>query len=205
MKTVGLTGGIGTGKSAVAELLARRGLTVIDADQATRAVQAAGSDGLAALVDEFGSGILTRAGELDRRRLAALAFGDPARLARLNEIVHPRVRTWMAERQGEAEERGEPLVVLSIPLLYEARGPEGFVAVVVVYAPAETQLQRLIQHRGMAPADARARVSAQLPIEEKRRLTPHVIDNSGPPSALPAEVERTWSQLERALGRPSHH
>ncbi|MGI8564457.1 MAG: dephospho-CoA kinase [Candidatus Dormibacter sp.] len=199
MKLVGLTGGIGTGKSAAAELLVRRGLPVIDADEAARAVQAAGSEGLAELVKEFGSEILTETGDLDRQRLAALAFGDPDRLARLNAIVHPRVRAWMAERQRELADRGEPMVVQSIPLLYEARGAEGFSAVMVVYAPRAAQLQRLVEQRGMAPADAEARIAAQLPIEEKRRLTPYVIDNSGPLDRLPAEVDRVWSQVAAGL------
>ncbi len=199
MKVVGLTGGIGTGKSAAAELLVRRGLPVIDADEAARAVQAAGSEGLAELVKEFGTEILTGTGDLDRQALAALAFGDPDRLARLNAIVHPRVRAWMADRQRELEERGQPVVVLSIPLLYEARGVEGFSAVMVVYAPHATQLERLVEQRGMTPADAEARIAAQLPIEEKRLLTPYVIDNSGPLGRLPAEVDRVWSQVAAGL------
>ncbi|MBJ7601901.1 MAG: dephospho-CoA kinase [Candidatus Dormibacteraeota bacterium] len=199
MKVVGLTGGIGTGKSAAAELLVRRGLPVIDADKAARAVQAAGSQGLAELASEFGSGILTGTGDLDRQALAAQAFGDPERLARLNAIVHPRVRAWMAERQRELEERGERVVVLSIPLLYEARGAEGFSAVMVIYAPRATQLRRLVEQRGMTPADAEARIAAQLPIEEKRLLTPYVIDNSGPLDRLAAEVDRVWSQVAASL------
>ncbi len=199
MKLVGLTGGIGTGKSAAAQLLVQRGLPVVDADEAARAVQAAGSEGLSELVNEFGSGILTGSGDLNRQGLAALAFGDPGRLARLNAIVHPRVRAWMADRQRELEERGERVVVLSVPLLYEARGADGLSAVMVVYAPRATQLQRLTEQRGMTPADAKARIAAQLPIEDKRRLTPYVIDNSGPLDRLPAEVDRVWSQVAAGL------
>src|SRR5438132_6590801 len=110
MKVIGLTGGIGTGKSAVSAILRRMGVTVIDADEATRAVQAPGSEGLGRLVGEFGPSILAPDGSLDRARLAAIAFADPEARRRLNAIVHPMVREWMADRQIEAETRGEPYV-----------------------------------------------------------------------------------------------
>src|SRR5215510_12835474 len=120
MRVVGLTGGIGTGKSTVAAMLRDLGATVIDADEATRAVQARGSDGLRQLVEAFGPRILTPDGDLDRARLGDIAFADPEARQRLNGIVHPLVRQWMAERQQEAFERGDPVVVLDIPLLLEA-------------------------------------------------------------------------------------
>ena len=195
MKVVGLTGGIGTGKSAVSNILRRMGATVIDADEATRAVQARGSEGLRQLVEAFGPDILTPDGDLDRARLADLAFADPDARARLNGIVHPLVRQWMAERQQEAVERGDPVVVLDIPLLFEARGAGAFETVLLVYAPESAQLDRLVRLRGMTEEQARARIAAQLPIEEKRRLATHVIENTGSLDDLERAVGRVWAEL----------
>lgn len=200
MRLIGLTGGIGTGKSTVAGFLRHLGVTVIDADEATRAVQAAGSEGLERLAEEFGPEILTPNGELDRPRLAAIVFRDPDARRRLNEIVHPRVREWMAERQREAEERGEEVAVLDIPLLYESRRDAGFDAVLLVYAPEELQLRRLVELRGMDERSARERLAAQLPIEQKRGLASHVIVNTGTLEDLRAEVERTWADVTAAGG-----
>jgi dephospho-CoA kinase len=198
VRVIGLTGGIGTGKSAVSAVLRDLGVTVIDADQATRAVQAPGSTGLRRLVDAFGPGILTPEGELDRARLASLVFADPDARQRLNAVVHPLVREWMAQRQLEAEERGEEAVVLDIPLLFETRGPQGMDAVILVYAPEELQVRRLVQQRGMEEQAARERIAAQMPIEDKRRLASHVIVNTGTLEDLRAEVERTWADVMAA-------
>ncbi len=197
MRTLGLTGGIGTGKSTVSGILRELGATVIDADEGTRAVQAPGSEGLRRIVEAFGPGILTPAGELDRAALAEIAFHDRAARERLNGIVHPLVRLWMAERQAEAAERGDAVAVLDIPLLFEARGAGVFETVVLVYAPEELQLRRLVGLRGMSPEQARARIAAQMPIEEKRRLATHVIDNTGDRAALRREVERVWAEITR--------
>lgn len=202
MRTVGLTGGIGTGKSTVSGMLRELGATVIDADEATRAVQAPGTEGLRRLVEEFGPDILAGGGELDRARLAAIAFADPEARERLNGIVHPLVREWMAERQREAVERGDPVVVLDIPLLFEARGAGAFETVLLVYAPEAVQLDRLVRLRGMSEEQARARIAAQLPIEEKRRLATHVIENTGGLDELRRAVERTWAELSGGL---AHH
>jgi len=195
MKVVGLTGGIGTGKSTVAVLLRERGATVIDADEATRAVQAPGSEGLRRLVEEFGSGILTAGGELDRARLADIAFRDADARGRLNGIVHPLVREWMADRQRQAAERGDPVVVLDIPLLFESRGAAAFQTVVLVYAPEEVAIARLVEQRGMSEEQARARIAAQMPIEEKRRLATHVIENTGSLAELKARVDAVWREI----------
>jgi dephospho-CoA kinase len=195
VRAVGLTGGIGTGKSTVAAILRELGATVIDADEATRAVQAPGSEGLRQLVEAFGPGILRPGGELDRAALADIAFRDPAQRERLNGIVHPLVRLWMAERAAEAAERGDPVAVMDIPLLFEARGAGAFETVLLVYAPEELQLRRLVELRGMTPDQARARIAAQMPIEEKRRLATHVIDNTGDLQALRAQVERVWAEV----------
>jgi dephospho-CoA kinase len=200
MRLIALTGGIGTGKSTVAGFLRDLGLTVIDADEATRAVQAPGSPGLRQLVEAFGPEILQPGGALDRPRLAAIAFGDAAARRRLNEIMHPLVREWMAERQREAAERGEEVVVLDIPLLFETRGPEGFDAVILVYAQEEVQLKRLMEQRGMDEQAARDRIAAQMSIEDKRRLATHVIVNTGTIEDLRAEAERTWADVMAATG-----
>jgi dephospho-CoA kinase len=200
MRVIGLTGGIGTGKSSVSRLLREKGVTVIDADEATRAVQSRGSEGLRRLVDEFGASILTSDGELDRGRLAAVAFADPEARRRLNAIVHPLVREWMADRQMAAEAQGLPHVVLDIPLLFESRGVAGFDDVILVYAPEEVALGRLVEQRGMSEEQARARIAAQMPIEEKRELAQHVIDNTGTLQQLRAQTERVWAEVTAGDG-----
>jgi dephospho-CoA kinase len=198
MRVIGLTGGIGTGKSSVSRLLRDKGVTVIDADEATRAVQSRGSEGLRRLVDEFGASILTSDGDLDRGRLAAVAFADPEARQRLNAIVHPLVREWMADRQLAAEAQGLPYVVLDIPLLFESRGAAGFDDVILVYAPEEVALHRLVEQRGMSEEQARARIAAQMPIEEKRGLARHVIENTGTLQELRAQTERVWAEVTAA-------
>lgn len=200
VKTLALTGGIGTGKSAVARILRDMGVSVIDADEAVRAVQAPGAEGLRRLVEAFGPSILTERGELDRGRMAAVVFADPKARRRVEEIIHPLVREWMAARHVEALQRGADIIVHDIPLLYESRGPEGFDAVLLVYAPEDVQLRRLVQLRGMREEDARARIAAQLPIEEKRRRAPYVIENTGSLDDLREAVRRVWSEVRP--GRP---
>jgi dephospho-CoA kinase len=200
MRVIGLTGGIGTGKSTVSGLLRAKGVTVIDADEATRAVQARGSEGLRRLVGEFGPSILAADGSLDRARLAEVAFADPDARQRLNAIVHPLVREWMADRQLEAEARGEPHVVLDIPLLFESRGAAALDDVILVYAPEELALRRLVEQRRMPEEQARARVAAQMPIEEKRKLARHVIENTGTLEDLRARTDRVWGELTGAEG-----
>jgi len=200
MNVVGLTGGIATGKSTVAAMLRRLGATVIDADEATRAVQARGTEGLRLLAQEFGPGIITPDGDLDRGRLAEIAFSDPQARQRLNGIVHPLVRQWMAERQQEAIQRRDPVVVLDIPLLFESRGARAFETVVLVYSPEDLQVQRLVELRGMSEAQARARIAAQMPIEDKRRMATHVIENTGSMDDLEARVQQLWVEI-RARGQ----
>jgi dephospho-CoA kinase len=201
LRLIGLTGGIGSGKSTVAGFLRELGATVIDADEATRAVQAPGSEGLRRIVEAFGREILTPDGPLDRSRLAAIVFSDPEARHRLNEIVHPLVRQWMVDRQQEAARRGDALVVLDVPLLFETRGLQGLDAVVLVYAPEELQLKRLMEERGMDEEAARARLAAQMPIEEKRRLASHVIINTGTLEDLRTETERIWTDVQAAVQR----
>lgn len=195
VRVIGLTGGIGTGKSTVAALLRRRGIVVLDADQFVRELQQPGEEGLRRLVETFGDRILTPGGELDRPALARIAFSDAAARATLEGILHPLVRERMAAAHAAAVAQGADVIVHEIPLLFESRDPDEFDATVLVYAPAEEQVQRLIRSRGMSEADARARVAAQLPIEEKRRLATHVIDNTGSIEDLEASLGRVWRQV----------
>ena len=199
MRLIGLTGGIGTGKSTVAAMLRELGATVIDADEAARAVVEPGTEGLARVVEAFGAEVLQADGRLDRARLAAIVFADPERRAALNAITHPLVGGWMAERTAEAAERGEAVVVHDIPLLFENRRQDLFERVLLVYAPDAVALERLVA-RGLSEADARARMAAQMPIEEKRRLAAVVIDNSDGLEATRAQVESAWTEITAAGG-----
>jgi dephospho-CoA kinase len=194
MKVIGLTGGVGSGKSTVAEMLRELGATVIDADQAAHEVYAPGTRGFEAVVAEFGSDFV-RDGAIDRERLGTLVFNDAAALRRLNAIVHPLVREWMAARTAEAFERGDQIVIQDVPLLFE-NGLEGlFSSVLLVYAPAEVQLERLVEGRRVPPERARAIIAAQMPIEEKRRRAHHVVDNSGTIEQTRSQVEEVWAQM----------
>jgi dephospho-CoA kinase len=194
VRTIGLTGGIGTGKTTVAKMLRQMGVTLIDADQAVREVEARGTPAWRRLVEDFGPAILAPDGELDRKRLADIAFSDVEARRRLESIVHPLARRWMAERHQEAALRGEKVVVHDIPLLFETGHDRDFDAVLLVYAPAATQLQRLTEFRSMPEAEARARIAAQMPIDDKRALTQHVIENTGDLEDLRRAVERAWAQ-----------
>jgi dephospho-CoA kinase len=194
LEVLALTGGVGSGKSTVAEMLRELGATVIDADEAARAVVEPGTAGFHEVVDAFGHRFL-KDGRLDRAALAELVFHDAAARRRLNEITHPLVRQWMAERQREAEERGEARVVLDIPLLFESGLQDAFSTVLLVYAPAEVQLRRLLEGRGFTEADARARLAAQLPIDQKRERAAYVIDNSGTRQETRRQVEAVWHRI----------
>lgn len=194
MKLIGLTGGVGSGKSTVAEILRALGATVIDADEAAHAVYEPGTPGFDAVVAEFGPEYV-KDGRIDRARLGKLVFDDPAARARLNAIVHPRVREWMTERTREAIDRGDEIVVQDVPLLYE-NGLDGlFSSVVLVYAPPEVQLRRLMEGRGVPEDRARAMIAAQMPIDEKRRRAHHVIDNGGTREETRRQVENMWAQI----------
>lgn len=199
MRLYGLTGGIGTGKSTVAQMLRELGATVIDADLGARAVIAPGTEGLERLVEEFGPAILDAEGRLDRPRMAELIFSDADARARLNAIVHPRVGLWLYQRTAEAVERGAELVFHDVPLIYENGRQDDFEAVVVVFAPPEVAIERLVG-RGLTEADARARVAVQLPIAEKVALADRVIDNSGNLEATRRQVELLWEDLRAEPG-----
>lgn len=197
MRLVALTGGIGSGKSTVAQMLREAGATVIDADEAARAVVEPGTPGFEAVLAEFGPDHF-RDGRIDRARLADLVFSDEAARARLNAIVHPLVREWMGERQREAEGRGDPVAVLDIPLLYENGLDAAFPEVIVVHVPPEMQVRRLVEGRGFTEAAARARIASQMPIDEKRGRAAHVVDNSGDRAQTRRQVLEVWSRISRA-------
>jgi dephospho-CoA kinase len=194
--TVGLTGGIGSGKSTVAELLSSYGAVIIDADVLAREAVAPGTPGLSRVVEEFGPEVLAADGSLDRPRLGAVVFGNPQRLAALNAIVHPYVRRRSEELTAVASD--DAVVVQVIPLLVE-NGLTGFDVVVVVDASLETQLRRLAE-RGMDQADARARIAAQATREQRRAAADVVVDNDGDLAGLQAQVDRLWADLRRRRG-----
>ncbi len=194
MKLVGLTGGVGSGKSTVAEMMRELGAEVVDADEATHAVYEPGSPGFDAVVREFGDAYVD-GGRIDRSRLGELVFRDDDARRRLNSIVHPLVRDWMAQRTAEAAERGTEVVVQDVPLLFENGLERLFSSVVLVYVPEEVQVERLVSGRGFAPERARAMIAAQMPIENKRGLAHHVINNSGTREETQAQVKAVWKQL----------
>jgi dephospho-CoA kinase len=194
VKLIGLTGGVGSGKSTVAEILRELGAVVVDADEASHAVYEPGTPGFEAVVGEFGD-FYVRDGRIDRQRLGELVFKDAASRRRLNAIVHPLVRDWMAARTAEAVERGAEVVIQDVPLLFENGLEPLYSSVVLVYVPEEMQLERLVQGRGFTPERARAVIGTQVPIEEKRRRAHVVIDNSGTPEQTRAQVEQLWARL----------
>lgn len=197
MLKVGLTGGIGAGKSEVSRLLASYGAVVVDADKIAREVVEPGSAGLAAVVAEFGAEILTPEGTLDRPKLGSIVFADPARLQALNAIVHPLV----GRRSAELEAAAGPadIVVHDVPLLTENALAGLYDLVVVVDASPGTQLDRLVRLRGMAEGEARSRMAAQATREQRLAVADVVIDNDGPLDALEPQVKRVWQDLRDRL------
>jgi dephospho-CoA kinase len=194
VKLIGLTGGVGSGKSTVAGILRDLGADVVDADEASHAVYAPGTPGFDAVVREFGPEYV-RGGQVDRERLGRLVFEDGDARGRLNAIVHPLVRDWMAERTREAAERGAEVVIQDVPLLYENGLEDLFSSVVLVYVPEDVQLERLVEGRGLDEDRARAMIAAQMPIDQKRRRAHHVIDNSGTREETRRQVEEMWAQI----------
>jgi dephospho-CoA kinase len=194
MTRVGLTGGVASGKSTVSALLAELGAVVIDADVLAREVVAPGTDGLAAVVEEFGPDVLTVDGSLDRPRLGALVFADPERRKALEAIIHPRVRARAAEIEAEAP--AGAVVVHDIPLLAETGQAGSFDAVIVVDVPPDVQVDRMVRIRGMSEDEARARIAAQAGREERLAVATYVVDNTGSVDELRAVVEEVYRTIE---------
>jgi len=194
LKLIGLTGGAGSGKTTVSKMLRDLGATVIDADEAAHAVYEPGSPGFDAVVREFGPEYV-HDGRIDRARLGELVFNDAGARQRLNAIVHPLVRDWMAARTAEAAMGGAAVVVQDVPLIFENGLERLYSTVILVYVPQHQQLTRLVEGRGLSEDRARAMIAAQMPIEEKRKLAHHVIDNSGSREATRQQVEWLWDHL----------
>jgi dephospho-CoA kinase len=190
---VGLTGGIGSGKTTVTELLASWGALIVDADVVAREVVAAGTEGLARIAAEFGPTVLSPDGALDRDRMAAIVFADPAARERLNAIVHPLVRA-RTEALVAAAAPGT-VVVNAVPLLVEVGLAGSFDLVVVVDVPPEVQLDRLVRLRGMSPEDAEARIAAQASRKERLAHADVVLDNSEGRDLLEAQTRALWEDL----------
>lgn len=202
MIVVGLTGGIGSGKSTVSAMLAEHGAVIVDADQIARDLQGPGSPVLAAMAARFGDHIIREDGTLDRAAVAAIVFGDSpeakAALADLNGIVHPAMQDEI-RRQIDAHAGTDRIVVLDFPLLGE-NPRDDLAATVVVDVPTEIAVERLVRSRGMDEEDARRRVASQISREQRRASATHVIDNSGDLDTLRDQVEALWAELRELAG-----
>ncbi|MFI9260913.1 dephospho-CoA kinase [Streptomyces sioyaensis] len=196
MVKVGLTGGIGAGKSEVSRLLASYGAVIVDADKIAREVVEPGTAGLAAVVEEFGDGVLAPDGTLDRPKLGGIVFADPEKLKALNAIVHPLVGARSAELEAAAGP--DAVVVHDVPLLTENGLAPLYDLVVVVDAAPQTQLDRLVRLRGMAEGEAKSRMAAQATREQRLAVADLVIDNNGPLEELEPQVRAVWERLRSA-------
>ena len=200
MHLVGLTGGIGSGKSTVARLLAERGAIVVDADQVAREVVEPGEPALTEISERFGADVTDPEGRLDREALAAIVFDDEGARRELESITHPRIGERVAERIAQAQQAEDDdgrarVVVVDHPLLVESGAAAQYPTVVVVSTPEDERVRRLVDQRGMPEADARARIRAQADDATREAAATHVIDNSGPPGALAAQVDRLLAEL----------
>lgn len=194
MLLVGLTGGIGSGKTTVARMLEARGAIVFDADLLARDAVEPGTPGYRQVVERFGPNVLAPEGGIDRGALAALVFADPAARRDLEAILHPEIRRLFAE-STEAYRETDAVVVFSAPLLVETGMHTAFEVLVVVSAPVEMQVRRLMRDRGMSESAVRDRIAAQLPLEEKAEAADILIDNDGTLEELEGQVDRLWTEL----------
>ena len=202
--TVGLTGGIASGKSATAKILAELGVEVVDADQVAREVVRPGEPTLQAIVASFGDGVLRPDGTLDRKHMAARVFSDEAARQRLNQMIHPAIAARSIERLEEARQKaartGVPYVVYEAPLLIENRIHRGMDGVIVVDVERETQLARLQARDGLSNEEAEARLMAQMPVDEKRTYATWLVNNRGDLTHLRAEVQRVHEAICMQFG-----
>ncbi|TDW93828.1 dephospho-CoA kinase [Kribbella pratensis] len=198
MLRVGLTGGIGAGKSAVSSRLAERGAVVIDSDVLAREVIARGTDGLAEVVEAFGAAVLTADGELDRPALGKIVFGDETARRKLEAIIHPRVRARAAEIEAGAA--ADAIVVHDIPLLVETGQADRFDLVLVVDVPVEVQVQRLTAQRGMTVEEAKQRIASQASRDDRLAAADVVVGNSGSLADLDRRLDEVWATLVHRQG-----
>jgi dephospho-CoA kinase len=196
MLSVGLTGGIASGKSAAAGLLAQKGACLIDADRVARDIVRPGEEGFQPLVDVFGRGIVLPSGELDRVKLGAVVFADPAKRKLLDALLHPLIINRIFSRIGDFSEQGYAgIVIADIPLLFECGLQGRFDKTVLVYADPAVQQQRLMHRNSLSPESARQRLCSQMPIDDKRLLADYIIENTGSLDALEVQVAAVWSLL----------
>jgi dephospho-CoA kinase len=201
MRVIGLTGGIGCGKSTVAALFAAAGVPVVDADRIAREAVAPGTEGHAGIVARFGTGILSGDGAIDRDRLGRIVFSDPAARADLEGITLPRIRAGIDARLAELEREGFKAAVVEAALIHENRRASQFESVVCVYCDRPTQLRRLLARGGLSESEAVQRMDSQMDLTEKARLSDHVIDNSGSREETIRQVDSLIAGLGLA-GRP---
>ena len=194
MRLIGLTGGIATGKSTVAAMLAERGAAIVDADVLAKEVVEPGQPALRDVVARFGNSVLLPDGSLDRDRLGEVVFADEAARRDLERITHPRITDLMQQRIADAIARDAPAVIVDIPLLFERRRGDMFEGVLLVWTPLGVQLQRLRERNGLDDTAARQRLAAQLPIDDKRTLATWIIDNSGSLDDTRQQVDAWWDE-----------
>ena len=197
MFKLGLTGGIATGKSTVSNHFKELGIPVLDADVIAREVVEPGQPALMDIVAEFGEEMLQPDGTLNRKALGSVVFGNPAKLAKLNQFTHPRVQASMRAQADAYAAAGVPLIVLDIPLLLEGKNAAGADAVMVVTVPSDVQQERLMARNQLSADEARKRMNSQMPMEEKEKLADYVIDNSG-------TIAETYSQVDAVLAALPH-
>jgi dephospho-CoA kinase len=192
---LGLTGGIASGKSTVSRIFAELGAIIIDSDVLAREVVAPGTEGLAEVVAAFGDEVLTATGEMDRARVGAIVFADPAKRKVLEQVIHPRV--FMRELEIDEAAGEHDVVINDIPLLVETNQADRFDAVVVVDVPTELQVERMVRDRGMSVEEAEGRIAAQASREQRLAVATYVIENTGTLDDLRKRVEQVWDQLPR--------
>ena len=196
MLVAGLTGGIASGKTTVADIFRRAGARIIDADVAARRALEPGRAAWRAVIDQFGKRVIGTDGRINRTHLGAIVFQDARLRSRLEQIVHPAVRAQINARMAHLNRTSPHCVVIQdIPLLFEAGMTRGLAEVIVVYVDGPTQLRRLMQRDGIDAKEARARIDAQMPLEEKRRRATIVIDNSGDISQTEKQTKQVWGQI----------